>query len=97
VSKLKFDGIFSHDVLEHLRYPVKTFELFAKLLNPGGKMAHATACYKYVYEYTRFHLVFYTGNAVEELCKRTQFRVIQKIEDNDILFYNYLFEFAEEE
>lgn len=94
IRKMKFDGIFSHDLLEHLRYPVETFDLFAEILKPDGKMAHATACYKYVYEYTRFHLVFYTGNSVEELCKRTKFKLTERIEDNDILFFNYIYEFA---
>ena len=94
LEKMQFDGIFSHDLLEHLRYPVSTFEIFRSLLKDGGIMAHSTACYKYVYEYDRFHLVFYTGKAVEKLCERTGFELIEKIEDNDRLSYNYIYKKA---
>ena len=91
LEKMKFDGIFSHDLLEHLRNPVQTFQLFAKILKPDGLMAHSTACYKYVYEYDRFHLIFYTGNAVQVLCERTGFEVIDRIEDDDRLVYNWIY------
>jgi len=92
LKKMKFDGIFSHDLLEHLRYPVATFEIFKSLLKKGGRMAHSTACYKYVYEYDRFHLVFYTGEALKYLCKRTGFRLVEKNENDDQLKYNYIYE-----
>lgn len=91
LKQKKFDGIFSHDLLEHLRYPVETFKVFSEILAEDGKMAHSTACYKYVYEYDRFHLVFYTGNAVNALCERTGFVLAEKIEDNDRLTYNYIY------
>lgn len=91
LQQMQFDGIFSHDLLEHLKDPVETFRLFDRILKPDGIMAHSTACYKYVYEYDRFHLVFYTGNAVDVLCDRTNFKVIRKIEDNDSLTYNYIY------
>ncbi len=74
LRKKKYDGIFSHDLLEHLRKPVETFELFAKILKNDGKMVHLTACYNYVYEYDRFHLVFYTGDSVKVLCEKTGFQ-----------------------
>lgn len=91
LKQSRFDGIFSHDVLEHLRYSIKEFTLFSEILNEGGQMAHSTACYKYVYEYDRFHLVFYTGNAVEKLCEKTGFVLEEKIEDDYRLTYNYIY------
>ena len=91
LKKNKFDGIFSHDLLEHLRWPVETFKLFSELLREDGKMAHSTGCYKYVYEYDRFHLVFYTGNAVGELCRKTGFLVQEEYRDDYRLTYNYIF------
>ena len=87
----QYDGIFSHDLLEHLRYPVETFKLFGKILTSKGIMAHSTACYRYVYEYDRFHLVFYTGDAVRFLCEKTGFKQINKQEDVDNLRFNIIY------
>ena len=86
-----FDGIFSHDLLEHLRYPLETFALMHTLLNEGGVMVHSTACYQYVYEYDRFHLVFYTGNAVNVLAEKTGFEILGRHEDHERLAYSVTF------
>ena len=88
---MTFDGLFSHDLLEHLRYPVDTFKLFHRILAPNGIMAHSTACYRYVYEYERFHLVFYTGESVNTLCDRSGFYVIENQDNDDILQYLVLY------
>lgn len=92
MQDLQFDGLFSHDLLEHLRYPVKEFEVFQSLLTDDGKMAHATACYKYVYEYTRFHFFFYTGQSMEMICKQAGFRMIDRIEIENDLYFCSIFE-----
>ena len=55
-------------------------------------MAHATACYKYLYEYTRFHLIFYTGDSIDYLCEKCNLKIIGKETDSEKLFINYLFE-----
>lgn len=89
---LHFDGLFSHDLLEHLRYPVETFKIFHHLLTNDGRMAHATACYKYVYEYTRFHLFFYTGHSVETICKRAGFRLMDQVEVESDLYICNIFD-----
>lgn len=63
LSTLRFDGIFSNNVLEHLRYPVRELAAMRDLLNSGGRMSHATPCFEYLYEFTRFHLFFYPGRS----------------------------------
>ena len=63
LAALRFDGIYSNNVLEHLRQPVDTLRQLASVLNPGGRMSHATPCYEYLYEYTRFHLFFFLGRS----------------------------------
>jgi hypothetical protein len=69
LKKHKFDGIFTHDLIEHLRNPVEDFAFLKTLLkNKSSEMAHATGCYEYAYEYSRFHLVFYTGDSLKTLC-----------------------------
>jgi hypothetical protein len=45
------------------------------LLMRGGSMSHATACYDYLYDYTRFHTVFFTGISVQILSSKTKLRL----------------------
>jgi hypothetical protein len=71
MASRRFDGLFSNNVLEHLRYPVEDFQRMMTWLNPGALMAHATPCYEYLYEYTRFHLFFFLGRSRELLAQRS--------------------------
>lgn len=91
LSLHKFDGIFSHDLLEHLRNPVEEFNKMKTILSDEGIMVHSTACFNYVYEYTRFHLFFYTGTSVNEICNQTGLRVIAKDECNEEMIVDYTF------
>ena len=69
LKNMRFDGIFSNNVLEHLTDPIETFILFRNLLKDNNStMIHSTPCYEYLYEYTRFHLFFYTGESLRILC-----------------------------
>ena len=69
LKKQKFDGIFSNDLIEHLRNPVEDLKAMKKLLKPGAGMVHCSGCYEYAFEYTRFHLFFLTGGSLERLCE----------------------------
>jgi len=60
---MRFDGIFSNNVLEHLRYPVRELSMMRDLLKEDGRMSHATPCFEYLYEFTRFHLFFFLGRS----------------------------------
>ncbi|RWB56771.1 MAG: methyltransferase [Mesorhizobium sp.] len=84
------EGIFSNNVIEHFRDPVKQFLDFSALLAPGTRMAHASPCYEYLYEYTRFHTVFLLGRSPEVLASRTGFRVVDFV--NDGPYKNCIFE-----
>jgi hypothetical protein len=66
----RFDGLFSNNVLEHFRYPVEELRRMKQWLKPGALMAHATPCYEYLYEYTRFHLFFFPGRSRELLAQQ---------------------------
>ena len=33
-------------------------------------MVHSTPCYEYLYEYARFHLIFFTGCSLYKLCEQ---------------------------
>lgn len=82
LSKMRFDGIFSHDLLEHLMNPVDELRFMKSILrSPTAKMAHSTACYEYKFEYTRFHTCFYTGKAVQYLCEKTGLKVVDYKDD----------------
>jgi len=73
---LRFDGIMSNNLIEHLQDPVSALTKQAKLLKDReSRMVHATACYRYEYEYSRFHLFFFVGRSVDAMAQRAGLRV----------------------
>ena len=78
LSKMRFNGIFSNDVLEHMADPVADISFMKSLLaTPDALMAHTTGCYGYKYEYTRFHVFFFTGNSLNVLCEKAGLKLIE--------------------
>lgn len=78
LSKMRFDGIFSNDLLEHLADPIKELQFMKLLLRtPESKMSHCTGCFRYKYEYTRFHMFFFTGNSVYILADKAGLSVLK--------------------
>jgi hypothetical protein len=74
--KMKFDGVFTNNLLEHLKNPINDFAFFKSLLKDNNcKMSHSTGCFEYLYEYTRFHLFFYTGRSVQLICEKAGLKV----------------------
>lgn len=81
LKQMKFDGIFTNNLLEHLPEPIEAFELFKSLLRDKTcLMIHSTPCYEYLYEYTRFHLFFFTGKSVDYLCEKVGLEAIDRHE-----------------
>lgn len=93
LSLMKFDGIYSNDVLEHFITPVEDMAFMASLLrSPNGIMAHCTSCYIYKYEYTRFHTHFFTGDSVRILAEKAGLDIIDECNDININdFYCYVY------
>ncbi len=93
LSTMKFDGIFSNDVLEHIISPVDFFVFLKSLLsNQEALMSHCTSCYTYKYEYTRFHAYFFTGDSLHYLCEKSGFHIVDTCEDmeeNDFYCHVY--------
>jgi len=85
IGRLKFDGIISHNVLEHLFDPVETNRRLAALLNDGGKIIHATPCFDYKYEFSRFHVFFFTGKSPEVLAQKTGMKIDRWERDGDFV------------
>lgn len=81
LASLRFDGIYSNNVLEHLRHPVDELRHLASLLKSGARMSHATPCYDYLYEYTRFHLFFYLGRSRRYLAEQAGLDICHSTED----------------
>jgi SAM-dependent methyltransferase len=78
-----FDGVFSHNVIEHLLDPARQFAEFSELLKPSGRMAHASPCYEWCYAFTRFHVFFPLAGAAEALANRSGYTVSSRIDDGD--------------
>ena len=81
LQQMRFDGIFSNNVLEHLRWPVRELSAMAALLKEDGRMAHVTPCYDYLFEYTRFHLFFYVGQSRNLLIEKAGLQELSYFED----------------
>ena len=83
--KFKFDGIFSNNVLEHLRFPIQEFVFMKNILKSNAKMSHATPCYEYLYEFTRFHLFFYLGRSKKFLAKKAGLVISDFVVDKEFM------------
>jgi len=83
LQQMRFDGIFSNNVLEHLRWPVRELEAMAALLKDEGRMSHVTPCYDYLFEYSRFHLFFYVGPSRHLLIDKAGLEEISYSEDGN--------------
>lgn len=81
----QFDGIFSNNVLEHLSQPADDLRRMKGWLKPGATMAHATPCFEYLYEYTRFHLFFFPGRSRELLADQAGLRIDNFEVDGDFM------------
>lgn len=81
MKDMKFDGIFSNNLIEHVKFPRNLFIEIKNMLNNDGLMAHSTPNYDYKYEFTRFHLYFFVGKSVDVLANKTGFNVDKVIRD----------------
>jgi len=87
LAEMRFDGIFSHNVIEHLTDPVSSFRWMAShLKDRSSRLAHATPCFEYRYETSRFHLFFFPGRAVQALAARAQ---LQSVGQDQAPFLNW--------
>lgn len=82
---VKFDGIFSNNVIEHFRNPMKEFRALHEVLKPGGVMAHSSPCYEYAYAFTRSHTLFLMGKSPHVLAERTGFKVIDRVQRGEYI------------
>ena len=85
IQHLSFDGIFSNNLLEHLQHPVDELRQMASLLKPGSLMSHATPCFDYKFEFTRFHLFFFLGRSREVLAKQAGLEPVSFDEDGNFM------------
>lgn len=85
LQEMRFDGIFSNNVLEHLRHPVRELASMRDMLKPGGKMSHATPCFDYLYEFTRFHLFFFVGRSRTVLAKQAKLHIKEYLADGEFM------------
>lgn len=76
LSEMRFDGIMSHSLMEHMVDPVGEMRSLRRLLRGRDSlMVHATPCFRYEIEYTRFHLFFFTGRSLEVIAEKAGLRV----------------------
>jgi len=71
-----FDGIFTHNVLEHYQDPINELKLHKSLLKDDGMIVHSTVCYNYECVDTRFHLFFFLGKSPEYLANKAGLKLV---------------------
>jgi hypothetical protein len=87
----QYDGLMSHNYVEHVQDPKEFFLQCRSFMKRGGRMAHSSACFEYLYEVSPFHLFFYCGKSVELLCERTGFKIAScHHSDMDLPGYQYI-------
>jgi len=76
LRSMRFDGVMTQSLIEHLVDPVGTLRLLAGLLrDDAAPMVHATNCYRYELEFSRFHLFFFVGRSIRVAAARAGLRV----------------------
>ena len=85
LNALKPSGIYSNNVLEHLRHPIDELKTMSSLLPTGGMMSHATPCFEYRFEFTRFHLFFFLGRSRHFLADRAGLKIVDYLADGDYM------------
>ena len=72
----RFDGIFTHNYIEHIQNPVEQFKAWNGMLKVGDRMVHSSPCFEYLYDFSNFHLFFFLGKSLEILAAKTGFEVV---------------------
>ena len=85
LEQLRPAGIFSNNVLEHFRYPVEALREMAALLPRGALMSHATPCFEYRFEFTRFHLFFFLGRSRAWIAENANLDIVDYQTDGDFM------------
>lgn len=81
----RFHGIVSHNVLEHLFDPIGVNARLRRLLEPGGRIIHVTPCFEYRYDFTRFHVFFFTGRSPEVLARGSGMVITDWVRDGEFM------------
>jgi len=73
-----YDGIFSHNTIEHFQDPISALMDMKLHLKPDGMMAHSTDCYEYKIEGSEFHLFFLLGRSIDYLAKALNMTIVER-------------------
>ena len=57
----------------------------ASLLPAGALMSHATPCFEYRFEFTRFHLFFFLGESREWVAEQANLSIVDYRADGDFM------------
>lgn len=81
LEQASFDGIYSNNVIEHFIEPLEDFRRMAGLVKKGGLMSHATDCFSYKIEFSRFHTIFYTGQSLDRLADKLSLTIMERVKE----------------
>jgi len=78
IDEIKFDGIMSHNVIEHLQNPIKSLIKMKNMLKNNSLMAHSTECFSYQIYESEYHLFFLIGKSIDVLCQKVGLKLVQR-------------------
>ena len=77
IDNMKFDVIYANNFIEHVINPVDDINKILLHLNDNGYLILMSDCFdEYMFEYTHYHVYFYTGNSFNILCDRLNLNII---------------------
>lgn len=80
LNAFEFDGIFTHNFIEHLQHPLAQFKSWNAMLKVGDKMAHSSACFEWLFDHSNFHLFYFLGRSLSLLAERTGFEILEQVD-----------------
>ena len=87
--KIKFDGVLSNNVLEHIRHPLAELDFIKNILKLDVLTTHVISFFEYAYEYKRFRLFFYLGRSRELLAKKLNLEIMDFEVDGNFMCLLY--------
>lgn len=78
LSAGSFNCVFSHNYIEHVQSPIEQFVAWKRLLGAGGRMAHSTACFQYLFDESPFHVCYLLGRSMERLAERVGLQICER-------------------
>jgi len=70
LGSMKYDVIYSSNLLEHFIHPIDDIKEILTHLNNDGYLIFITVCFEYCYTDTHYHVFYFVGRSLQFLCEK---------------------------